>query len=602
MAATPATHRYRSHTCGALRTSDIGATVRLSGWVHRVRDHGGLLFIDLRDHYGMTQIVADSESPAFKAIETVRSEWVVCIDGIVRQRPKGTTNKELPTGEIEVLAASLEVLSQAKELPVPVFGEPDYPEDLRLTYRFLDLRRETLHRNIMTRLAVVKSIRQRMERAGFNEFATPILTASSPEGARDFLVPSRIHPGKFYALPQAPQQYKQLLMMSGFDRYFQIAPCFRDEDPRADRLPGEFYQLDVEMSFVEQEDIFQTMEPVMTGVFEEFAHGKPVTKGWPRIPYDTAIAKYGSDKPDLRNPIEMADVTEHFRGSGFKVFAGMIDKDPKVRVWAIPAPTGGSRAFCDRMNGWAQKEGQPGLGYIIFKDGKAAGPVANNIGPERAAAIQAQVAAQEGDAVFFAAGDPAKFYKFAGLARDQIGRELKLIDENQFKFCWIVDFPQYEWNEDEKKIDFSHNPFSMPQGGLQALEDAKTEAEILSLKAFQYDVVCNGYELASGGIRNHIPEAMVKAFGIAGYPPETVEQRFGGMYRAFQYGAPPHGGMAAGIDRIVMLLCGTRNLREVALFPMNQQANDLLMGAPAEATPKQLKELHVRISTLERKP
>ncbi len=602
MAATPATHRYRSHTCGALRTSDIGATVRLSGWVHRVRDHGGLLFIDLRDHYGMTQIVADSESPAFKAIETVRSEWVVCIDGIVRQRPKGTTNKELPTGEIEVLAASLEVLSQAKELPVPVFGEPDYPEDLRLTYRFLDLRRETLHRNIMTRLAVVKSIRQRMERAGFNEFATPILTASSPEGARDFLVPSRIHPGKFYALPQAPQQYKQLLMMSGFDRYFQIAPCFRDEDPRADRLPGEFYQLDVEMSFVEQEDIFQTMEPVMTGVFEEFAHGKPVTKGWPRIPYDTAIAKYGSDKPDLRNPIVMADVTEHFRGSGFKVFAGMIDKDPKVRVWAIPAPTGGSRAFCDRMNGWAQKEGQPGLGYIIFKDGKAAGPVANNIGPERAAAIQAQVAAQEGDAVFFAAGDPAKFYKFAGLARDQIGRELKLIDENQFKFCWIVDFPQYEWNEDEKKIDFSHNPFSMPQGGLQALEDAKTEAEILSLKAFQYDVVCNGYELASGGIRNHIPEAMVKAFGIAGYPPETVEQRFGGMYRAFQYGAPPHGGMAAGIDRIVMLLCGTRNLREVALFPMNQQANDLLMGAPAEATPKQLKELHVRISTLERKP
>ena len=602
MAATPATHRYRSHTCGALRTSDIGTIVRLSGWVHRVRDHGGLLFIDLRDHYGMTQIVADSESPAFKAIESVRSEWVVCIAGVVRQRPGGTTNMELPTGEIEVLATSLEVLSQAKELPVPVFGEPDYPEDLRLTYRFLDLRRETLHRNIMTRLAVVKSIRQRMEKAGFNEFATPILTASSPEGARDFLVPSRIHPGKFYALPQAPQQYKQLLMMSGFDRYFQIAPCFRDEDPRADRLPGEFYQLDVEMSFVEQEDIFQTMEPVMTGVFEEFARGKPVTKGWPRIPYDTAIAKYGSDKPDLRNPIEMADVTEHFRGSGFKVFAGMIDKDPKVRVWAIPAPTGGSRAFCDRMNGWAQKEGQPGLGYIIFKDGKAAGPVANNIGPERAAAIQAQVAAHEGDAVFFAAGDPAKFYKFAGLARDQIGRELKLIDENQFEFCWIVDFPQYEWNEDEKKIDFSHNPFSMPQGGLQALEDAKTEAEILGLKAFQYDVVCNGYELASGGIRNHIPEAMVKAFGIAGYPPETVEQRFGGMYRAFQYGAPPHGGMAAGIDRIVMLLCGTRNLREVALFPMNQQANDLLMGAPAEATPKQLKELHVRISTLEKKP
>ena len=600
MSATPL-HRYRSHTCGALRPSDIGSPVRLSGWVHRVRDHGGLLFIDLRDHYGMTQIVADNDSPAFKAIEAVRSEWVVRIDGVVRQRPEGTTNKDLPTGDVEILVTELEVLGQSKELPMPVFGEPDYPEDLRLTYRFLDLRRETLHKNIMTRLAVVKSIRNRMDKAGFFEFSTPILTASSPEGARDFLVPSRIHPGKFYALPQAPQQYKQLLMMSGFDRYFQIAPCFRDEDPRADRLPGEFYQLDVEMSFVEQEDIFQTMEPVMTGVFEEFAGAKPVTKGWPRIPYDTAIAKYGSDKPDLRNPIEMADVTEHFRGSGFKVFAGMIEKDPKVRVWAIPAPTGGSRAFCDRMNGWAQKEGQPGLGYIMFKDGKGAGPVANNIGPERATAIQSQVAAKDGDAVFFAAGDPAKFYKFAGLARDQIGRELKLIDENQFKFCWIVDFPQYEYNDEEKKIDFSHNPFSMPQGGLKALEAATTDAEILNLKAFQYDVVCNGFELASGGIRNHIPEAMVKAFGIAGYPPETVEERFGGMYRAFQYGAPPHGGMAAGIDRIVMLLCGTKNLREVALFPMNQQANDLLMGAPAEASPKQLKELHIRMNPLDKK-
>ncbi len=596
-----APHRYRSHTCGALRPSDIGSTVRLSGWVHRVRDHGGLLFIDLRDHYGMTQIVADSDSPAFKAIEAVRSEWVVRIDGVVRQRPEGTTNKDLPTGDVEILVTELEVLGQSKELPMPVFGEPDYPEDLRLTYRFLDLRRETLHRNIMTRLAVVKSIRNRMDKAGFFEFSTPILTASSPEGARDFLVPSRIHPGKFYALPQAPQQYKQLLMMSGFDRYFQIAPCFRDEDPRADRLPGEFYQLDVEMSFVEQEDIFSTMEPVMTGVFEEFAGDKPVTKGWPRIPYDTAIAKYGSDKPDLRNPIEMQDVTEHFRGSGFKVFAGMIEKDPKVRVWAIPAPGGGSRAFCDRMNGWAQKEGQPGLGYIMFKDGKGAGPVANNIGPERSTAIQGQVSVKDGDAVFFAAGDPAKFYKFAGLARDQIGRELKLIDENQFKFCWIVDFPQYEYNDEDKKIDFSHNPFSMPQGGLKALEAAKTDAEILNLKAFQYDVVCNGFELASGGIRNHIPEAMVKAFGIAGYPPETVEERFGGMYRAFQYGAPPHGGMAAGIDRIVMLLCGTKNLREVALFPMNQQANDLLMGAPAEASPKQLKELHIRMNPLDKK-
>ena len=622
------TSRYRTHTCGALRTSDIDNKVRLSGWVHRVRDHGGLLFIDLRDHYGLTQIVADSESPAFKAIEAVRSEWVVMINGTVRQRPDGTTNKDLPTGQVEVLATELEVLSQAKELPIPVFGEPDYPEDLRLTYRFLDLRRETLHKHIMTRLSVVKSIRRRMDDAGFNEFATPILTASSPEGARDFLVPSRIHPGKFYAWPQAPQQYQQLLMMSGFDRYFQIAPCFRDEDPRADRLPGEFYQLDVEMSFVEQEDIFRTMEPVLTGVFEEFANGKPVTKGWPRIPYDTAIAKYGSDKPDLRNPIEMADVTEHFRGSGFKVFAGMIEKDPKVRVWAIPAPTGGSRAFCDRMNGWAQKEGQPGLAYIFFRSNwpesqvlnpggggmlaaplvnphglppEASGPVSKNLGPERAEALRAQLGLQVGDAVFFAAGDPAKFYKFAGLARDQIGRELKLIDENQFKICWIVDFPQYEWNEDDKKIDFSHNPFSMPQGGLAALNAATTDAEILSLKAYQYDIVCNGFEIASGGIRNHLPEAMVKAFSIAGYPAETVEQRFGGMYRAFQYGAPPHGGMAAGIDRIVMLVCGTKNLREVALFPMNQQANDLLMGAPAEATPKQMKELHLRVNVLEKK-
>ena len=591
-------HRYRSHTCGGLRKTDKGKTARLSGWVHRVRDHGGVLFVDLRDHYGITQVVADPDSKAFKAAEAVRSEWVIRVDGIVRDRPEGTTNADLPTGDIEVYASEIEVLSQAKELPVPVFGEPDYPEDLRLQYRFLDLRRETLHGNIMKRLAVIASMRKRMNEAGFFEFSTPILTASSPEGARDFLVPSRIHPGKFYALPQAPQQYKQLLMVSGFDRYFQIAPCFRDEDPRADRLPGEFYQLDVEMSFVEQEDIFQAMEPVITGIFEEFANGKKVTKGWPRIPYDTAIAKYGSDKPDLRNPIEMQDVTEHFRGSGFKVFAGMIEKDPKVRVWAIPAPTGGSRAFCDRMNSWAQGEGQPGLGYVFWREEEGAagaGPIAKNIGAERAGAIQKQLGLKTGDAVFFAAGDPAKFYKFAGAARDRAGQELKLIDETRFALAWIVDFPFYEWNEDDKKIDFSHNPFSMPQGGLEALEAAKTDEDKLRLKANQYDIVCNGFEIASGSVRNHRPDTMVKAFEITGLSQKDVEERFGGLYRAFQYGAPPHGGMAAGIDRVVMLIVGAKNLREISLFPMNQQAADLLMGAPSEVMPKQLRELSLRI-------
>ncbi|MEZ5856517.1 MAG: aspartate--tRNA ligase [Hyphomicrobiaceae bacterium] len=594
-------HRYRSHTCGALRSSDIGSSARLSGWVHRVRDHGGVLFIDLRDHYGLTQVVADPDSPAFAAAEKLRSEWVVKIDGKIRQRPDGTINPELPTGEIEVYAEAIEVLSEAKELPVPVFGEPDYPEDLRLTYRFLDLRRESLHAVIMKRLAITKSIRARMHDAGFNEFPTPILTASSPEGARDFLVPSRIHEGKFYALPQAPQQYKQLLMMAGFDRYFQIAPCFRDEDPRADRLPGEFYQLDVEMSFVEQDEVFDTMEPVITAVFEEFAGGKPVTKGWPRIPYDVAIAKYGNDKPDLRNPLEMQDVTEHFRGSGFKVFAQMLERDPKARVWAIPGPKGGSRAFCDRMNAWAQKEGQPGLGYIMWRkeEGPAgAGPIAKNVGPDRSEAIFKQMGLEIGDACFFTAGDPAKFSRFAGLARDEIGRELKLIDENRFALAWIVDFPFYEWNEDEKKIDFSHNPFSMPQGGLAALEAAEKEGPeaLLRLKAHQYDMVCNGYEIASGGIRNHRPDTMVKAFGIAGFAPEEVEARFGALYRAFQYGAPPHGGMAAGIERIVMLLTGCKTVRDVALFPMNQQAADLLMGAPSEASPRQLRELHIRVT------
>jgi len=585
-------HRYRSHTCGALRDSDIDQTVRLSGWCHRIRDHGGVLFIDLRDHYGLTQCVADPDSPAFNDAEKLRSEWVVRIDGKVRRRPEGTDNPELPTGAVELYVSAIEVLGPAGELPLPVFGEQEYPEDIRLKYRFLDLRRDKLHHNIMTRGAIVDSMRKRMKEQGFFEFQTPILTASSPEGARDFLVPSRIHPGRFYALPQAPQQYKQLLMMSGFDRYFQIAPCFRDEDPRADRLPGEFYQLDLEMSFVEQEDVFASVEPVITGVFEEFAKGKPVTQNWPRIPFAEAIRKYGSDKPDLRNPIVMQDVSEHFRGSGFKVFARMLE-DPKNQVWAIPGAGGGSRAFCDRMNSWAQGEGQPGLGYIMWREaGEGAGPLANNIGPERTAAIRAALGLKEGDAAFFVAGDPAKFWKFAGLARTRLGEELNLIDKDRFELAWIVDFPMYEYNEEDKKVDFSHNPFSMPQGGLDALNGQ----DPLTIKAFQYDIACNGYEIASGGIRNHRPEAMVKAFEIAGYGEKDVVERFGGMYRAFQYGAPPHGGMAAGVDRIVMLLCGTTNLREISLFPMNQRAEDLLMGAPSDVTPKQLRELHIRLN------
>jgi aspartyl-tRNA synthetase len=611
-------HRYRSHTCGALRESDIDQSVRLSGWCHRIRDHGGVLFIDLRDHYGLTQCVADPDSPAFKDAEKLRSEWVVRIDGRLRRRPAGTENPELPTGAVELYVSEIEVLGPAGELPLPVFGEQEYPEDIRLKYRFLDLRREKLHQNIMTRGAIVDSMRKRMKEQGFFEFQTPILTASSPEGARDFLVPSRIHPGRFYALPQAPQQYKQLLMMSGFDRYFQIAPCFRDEDPRADRLPGEFYQLDLEMSFVEQNDVFAAVEPVISGVFEEFAKGKPVTRNWPRIPFAEALRKYGSDKPDLRNPIVMQDVSEHFRGSGFKVFARMLE-DPKNQVWAIPGAGGGSRAFCDRMNSWAQGEGQPGLGYIMWRkslpvgaiDAKiferlpedkqneyfekhgvveGAGPLANNIGVERTAAIRAQLGLKGGDAAFFVAGDPDKFWKFSGLARTKLGEELNLIDKERFELAWIVDFPMYEYNEEDKKVDFSHNPFSMPQGGLEALQTR----DPLTIKAFQYDITCNGYEIASGGIRNHRPEAMVKAFEIAGYGEKDVVERFGGMYRAFQYGAPPHGGMAAGVDRIVMLLCGTTNLREISLFPMNQQAMDLLMGAPSEATPKQLRELHIR--------
>jgi aspartyl-tRNA synthetase len=588
-------HRYRSHTCAALRKSDVGSTVRLSGWVHRVRDHGGVLFIDLRDHYGITQVVADPDSPAFAMAEKVRGEWVIRIDGTVKARTDDTVNKNMATGEIELYAKEIEVLSAAKELPLPVFGEPDYPEDVRLKYRFLDLRRETLHRNIVKRTQIISEMRSQMTAAGFGEYTTPILTASSPEGARDFLVPSRIHPGQFFALPQAPQQYKQLLMVAGFDRYFQIAPCFRDEDPRADRLPGEFYQLDMEMSFVTQEDVWDTMAPIMTSVFEKFADGKPVTKEWPRIPYDVAIRKYGSDKPDLRNPITMEAVTEHFAGSGFKVFANMIANNPKVEVWAIPAKTGGSRAFCDRMNAWAQSVGQPGLGYIFWRQEGAvlegAGPLAKNIGPERTEAIRTQLGLDESDACFFVAGEPSKFYKFAGEARTKVGEELNLVDRDRFELCWIVDFPFFEWNEDEKKVDFAHNPFSMPQGGLEALQTQ----DPLSLKAYQYDAVCNGFEIASGSIRNQTPEAMVKAFEIVGLSQADVEERFGGMYRAFQYGAPPHGGCAFGIDRVVMLLVGARNLREITLFPMNQQAQDLLMNAPSAATPKQLMELSLRV-------
>ena len=585
-------HRYRSHKCGDLRESNIDQMVRLSGWCHIIRDLGGVLFIDLRDHYGITQCVVDADSPAYHDAEKLRSEWVVRVDGKVRRRPEGTANSELPTGQIEIYVTEIETLGPSGVLPLPVAGEQEYPEDIRLKFRFLDLRREKLHQNIMTRGAIVDSMRKRMKEQGFFEFQTPILTASSPEGARDFLVPSRIHPGKFYALPQAPQQYKQLLMMSGFDRYFQIAPCFRDEDPRADRLPGEFYQLDLEMSFVEQNDVFAAVEPVITGVFEEFAKGKPVTKVWPRIPFAEALKKYGSDKPDLRNPLIMQDVSEHFRGSGFKVFARMLE-DPKNQVWAIPGPTGGSRAFCDRMNSWAQGEGQPGLGYIMWREGgEGAGPLANNIGPERTAAIRTQLGLKEGDAAFFVAGDPDKFWKFSGLARTRLGEELKLIDKDRFELAWIVDFPMYEYNEEDKKVDFSHNPFSMPQGGLDALNGQ----DPLTIKAFQYDITCNGYEIASGGIRNHRPEAMVKAFEIAGYGEKDVVERFGGMYRAFQYGAPPHGGMAAGVDRIVMLLCGTTNLREISLFPMNQRAEDLLMGAPSEVAVKQLRDLHIRLN------
>jgi aspartyl-tRNA synthetase len=601
-------HRYRSHTCGALRESHVGETVRLSGWCHRIRDHGGLLFIDLRDHYGITQCVADPDSPAFRRAEAVRSEWVVRIDGRVRRRPDGTENPDLPTGMVEIFITEMEVLGPAAELPMPVFGDQDYPEETRLTYRFLDLRREKLHQNIMKRGAIIDSLRRRMKEQSFFEFQTPILTASSPEGARDFLVPSRLHPGKFYALPQAPQQFKQLIMVAGFDRYFQIAPCFRDEDPRADRLPGEFYQLDVEMSFVTQEDVFRAMEPVIRGTFEEFADGKPVTAVFPRIPYAEAMLKFGSDKPDLRNPLVIVDVSDAFLREDvtFNAFKNVLRAGGVVR--AIPA-TGAAaqpRSFFDKMNDWARSEGAPGLGYIVFEDdggqivGK--GPIAKFIPADVQADIARRAGCGAGDAVFFSAGEEAKAAALAGKARLRIGDELELGDRNQFALCWITDFPQYEWNDDEKKIDFSHNPFSMPNiepDAFLAL-DLSDRERILSLKAFQYDVTCNGYEIASGAIRNHRPDIMKKAFAIAGYEEAVLEERFGGMYRAFQYGAPPHGGMAAGIDRIVMLLCGAINLREVTLFPMNQRAEDLLLGAPSEVTPRQLRDLHVRLNLPEK--
>jgi aspartyl-tRNA synthetase len=594
-------HRYRTHTCGDLRESDIGTQARLSGWCHRIRDHGGLLFIDLRDHYGLTQCVADPDSAAFKAAEKLRAEWVVRIDGKVRKRPAGTENPELATGAVELFISDIEVLGPAGELPMPVFGEQDYPEEIRLKYRFLDLRRERLRHNIIKRGKIIDSIRRRMKEQGFFEFQTPILTASSPEGARDFLVPSRLHPGKFYALPQAPQQFKQLVMISGFDRYFQIAPCFRDEDARADRSPGEFYQLDVEMSFVTQEDVFAAVEPVLRGVFEEFADGKPVTPKFPRIAYADAMLKYGTDKPDLCNPLTIADVTTEFNEATvtFNAFKNVIKNGGVVR--AIPAPGAAAqpRSFFDKLNEWARADmGAPGLGYIVFEADGGKGPIAKFIPADVQARIAAAAGIKAGDAVFFAADKPDAAAKLAGAARTKIGAELGLVAKDRFEFCWIVDFPMYEWNEEEKKIDFSHNPFSMPN--VPADEFIKLDPSdrdaILGIKAIQYDIVCNGVELSSGAIRNHRPDVMKKAFAIAGYGDNVLEQKFGGMLRALSYGAPPHGGIAPGIDRIVMLLCGEENLREVVLFPMNQRAEDLLMGAPSEVSPKQLRELHIRLN------
>ena len=591
-------HIYRSHTCADLNSSNVGENIRLSGWVHRVRDHGGILFIDLRDHYGMTQILADPDSPVFNVVETLRSEWVIRIDGNVMARETSLINSKLPTGEIEVFIKNIEVLSASEDLPLPVFGDLDYPEETRLKYRFLDLRREKLHSNMILRSNVVKSIRVRMNDLGFNEFQTPIITASSPEGARDFLVPSRINPGKFYALPQAPQQFKQLIMVAGFDKYFQIAPCFRDEDPRADRSPTHFYQLDMEMSFVEQQDIFDTIEPVLKGVMQEFGSGRSVNQNWPQISYKDSLLWYGCDKPDLRNPIKMQIVSKHFKGSGFKIFASLLENEG-TEIRAIPAPTGGSRKFCDRMNAFAQKEGLPGMGYIFWRSGddglEAAGPLAKNIGPEQTEEIRIQLNLNEGDAAFFLGGKASTFEGVAARARNEIGLELGLTKENSFEFCWIVDFPMYERDGESGKLDFSHSTFSMPQGGLVALNDQDPTA----ILGYQYDLACNGYELISGAIRNHQPDIMYKAFEIAGYSKEDVNERFGGMVKAFTYGAPPHGGCATGIDRLVMLLADETSIREVIMFPMNQKAEDLMLGGPSKPTNEQLRELGLRIITQE---